>query len=89
MPEAADVRLLIEVSNSSLRYDLGEKADLYAAAGIVEYWVVDVQHHCVNCMTEPIDGNYTTRRRVTPPETLTPICGADRPLDLAALFADE
>ncbi len=34
--------LIIEVADSSLAIDLGEKATLYAAAGIVDYWVVDL-----------------------------------------------
>jgi len=41
-PEASDVYLLIEVAETSLDYDLGEKAKLYAEAGICDYWVVDV-----------------------------------------------
>ena len=36
--------LVIEVADSSLAYDLGEKASLYAAADIPDYWVVDVIH---------------------------------------------
>lgn len=41
-PMPADVALLIEVSDSTLRFDLRAKARLYARAGIVEYWVADV-----------------------------------------------
>ena len=36
-PTAADVLLVIEVAESSLKNDIGEKADLYAAAGIADY----------------------------------------------------
>jgi Uma2 family endonuclease len=41
-PTAKDVLLLIEVSDSTLRYDLDTKTRLYAAHGIPEYWVIDV-----------------------------------------------
>jgi Uma2 family endonuclease len=41
-PSPGDVLLLIEVSDTTLRYDLGEKAQLYATHGILEYWVVDL-----------------------------------------------
>ncbi|MCZ2343546.1 MAG: Uma2 family endonuclease [Bacteroidales bacterium] len=34
--------LIVEVSDTSLRYDTSEKMSLYAAAGIADYWVVDV-----------------------------------------------
>lgn len=40
---AKTVRLLIEVSSSSLRHDLGRKQRLYARTGVPEYWVVDVE----------------------------------------------
>ena len=39
-PTAADVKLAIEVADSSLHSDLVEKAALYAEAGIREYWIV-------------------------------------------------
>ena len=42
-PMPADVALLVEVSDSTLRFDLRVKALLYARAGIVEYWVADVK----------------------------------------------
>ncbi|MGI9016465.1 MAG: Uma2 family endonuclease [Euzebya sp.] len=37
-----DALLVIEVSNSSVRFDLGDKARRYAGAGYPEYWVIDV-----------------------------------------------
>ena len=42
-PTAADTVLVIEVSDTSLTFDLETKARLYAAAGIPAYWVIDVQ----------------------------------------------
>ena len=47
-PTAANVLLLIEVAESSLTYDLGEKARLYATGGIAEYWVIDVTHRLLH-----------------------------------------
>jgi Uma2 family endonuclease len=38
-----DVRLIVEVADSSLSKDLGLKAKIYAAFGAPEYWVIDVQ----------------------------------------------
>lgn len=34
--------LVVEISDTTLKFDLGDKASLYAAAGIADYWVVDV-----------------------------------------------
>ncbi len=41
-PTAADTLLVIEVADTSLRFDLEAKAALYREAGIEHYWVVDV-----------------------------------------------
>ena len=37
-----DVLLIIELSESSLPYDLRRKADLYRRCGVREYWVIDL-----------------------------------------------
>ena len=52
-PQPADLRLVIEVSHSTLHFDLTKKAALYARAGIEDYWVLDV----------------TGRRMFVPPRT--------------------
>ena len=44
-PDSADLRFVIEIAEASLEYDLGTKADRYAAFGIPEYWVVDLENH--------------------------------------------
>src|SRR5579859_6250576 len=40
-PTPSDPRLVVEISDSTLGFDLTIKAELYARAGIFEYWVVD------------------------------------------------
>jgi Uma2 family endonuclease len=42
-PYPEDILWLIEISDSTLAKDLGIKKDLYASAGIVEYWVINLQ----------------------------------------------
>ena len=46
-PQPDDVYLVIEVADSSLEYDRGVKADLYASAGVKDYWIVKLQNWCV------------------------------------------
>ena len=41
-PQPEDVILLVEVADSSLKLDRGSKLQLYAGAGIQEYWVVNL-----------------------------------------------
>ena len=85
-PTAADVRLTIEVADSSLKSDLIEKADLYAEAHIVEYWVVDVQGKCVHVFRKPTNGKYADRSVAKTGEQLSPLEPCEKPLDLAELF---
>jgi Uma2 family endonuclease len=57
-PTAADVLLLIEVSDSSFAYDQSTKRALYARYGVEEYWVVDVQGERVFVYSEPAGEGY-------------------------------
>lgn len=47
------VALLVEVSDSTLETDLGRKADLYAEAGVPEYWVIDLKEDRVLLHANP------------------------------------
>jgi Uma2 family endonuclease len=58
-PAAAETLLLIEVSDSSLRYDLDSKASIYAQYGIQELWVVDIEGSLLHEFKGPIDGGYS------------------------------
>jgi Uma2 family endonuclease len=85
-PSAADVRLAIEVSDSSLQSDLREKADLYAESGIAEYWIVDANTPCIHVYRTPQGNQYTDRAIVKPPNTISPLAAPDAGLDLSDLF---
>jgi Uma2 family endonuclease len=45
--------LVIEVADSTLSYDIGDKANLYAAAGILDYWVIDLVHDQLIVFRDP------------------------------------
>ncbi len=57
-PRSEELRLVAEVSSSSLAFDLTTKARLYARSGIVEYWVLDVAGRRLIVHREPVDGRY-------------------------------
>lgn len=59
------VRLLVEVSGSTLTDDLGHKRALYASASVPEYWVVDVSGRALHQYWAPADGIYA-RSAVVP-----------------------
>ncbi len=72
-PTAEDVLLVIEVAETSLPYDTGEKADLYAAAGIAEYWVVDLSVRVIEVRRDPVAGRYRRLHTHTGSEELRPL----------------
>ncbi len=53
-------RLVIEVADTSLSADRGFKADDYAAAGIAEYWVVNVRARTIEIFRDPSPSGYRT-----------------------------
>ena len=59
-----EVRLAVEISDSTLDMDLGRKARLYARHGVPEYWVVDVEAAVIHQMSGPTDEAYADRRSV-------------------------
>ena len=70
-PKGADVVLAIEVSASSLEYDRGFKAQLYAKHKIQEYWVVDAFNRTTYQFADPHSRNWRRRVERGPGETLT------------------
>jgi Uma2 family endonuclease len=63
-PGVGDVALIVEISDTSLDTDR-VKARTYGAAGIPEYWIVNLVSRCLEAYTDPSDvgdGGYTTCR---------------------------
>lgn len=85
-PIAEDVLLLVEVAGSSLAYDAGEKADLYAAAGIADYWLVNLAARSIQVRRDPVDGRYTSLTTLTGEQEARPLCYPDVALAAGALW---
>jgi Uma2 family endonuclease len=85
-PRAADVQLAIEVSYSSLVYDIETKQRLYAEAGIGEYWIVGAQAQCIHVHRQPNQVDYSQRRVHTVADTLSPMIQPTAQLNLSELF---
>ena len=75
-PEPADVLLLIEVSDSSLRGDRTEKAELYAQAGIQDYWIVNLRDNCIEVNRKP-KGDVTERITYESGDVVIPLAKPD------------
>ena len=67
-----DVLLLIEVADTSQRYDRMVKLRLYARAGIREYWIVDLQGEAIEVYRQPEETRYADARRVGREGTVSP-----------------
>ncbi len=67
-----DVRLVIEVSDSTLRYDRDVKAPLYARAGIPEFWVVALARKAILVYRTPSPAGYQTVLTVRGDEPISP-----------------
>lgn len=78
--------LVIEVADSSLRNDREIKSEIYARAGMREYWIIDIQHERVEVHTEPTQRGYTTTRIVGRGEVLRSAALPGFSLDVAAIF---
>jgi Uma2 family endonuclease len=64
IPIPGDVRLVIEVSDTTQHYDRTVKLPRYATAGIPEAWIVDLQAHTLERHSEPGPSGYGAVARV-------------------------
>lgn len=85
-PGPADAFLLIEVSNTSLRFDTHRKAPLYARNDIPELWIVDLTAREIQFHRLPKDGKYTDVTTTSAPAIVSPISLPEVHLDLTHLF---
>lgn len=76
-PTAEDVLLLVEVANTSLAFDRGTKAALYARYGVPEIWIVDLAGGAIEVLTEPSPAGYGVVERRGRGEVVAPAAFAD------------
>lgn len=90
-PSAADILLIIEVSDSSLKYDREIKLPLYAEYGIIHYWIFNLLDNCLESYSEPYqkpqgDFSYRLKRIVPINEAIAFPSFPNLSLDLARVF---
>lgn len=81
----ADLWLVIEVSDSSLRFDAGAKAMIYASLGVREYWVVDANSLETTVHLGPSAEGYANVSTYPGSATLTPTLAPALALSLGGL----
>ena len=87
-PQPSDVRLVVEISDTTLAFDKKIKARLYARAGIVDYWVVDVTGRRIVVHRDPQGGAYADVTSYGPGEAIEPLSAAGRSFKVDDAFPD-
>ena len=83
----ADTLLVIEVSDSTLRYDRDVKVPFYARHGVPEVWIVDLQDNALLVYGSPGDGAYSRQTSMVQPKTVPVTALPGVAVDLSAVFA--
>ena len=68
-----NVLLVVEIADTSRRYDMGRKAKLYASFGVRELWVIDAVKMTTRVFRSPTAKGYGETRDYSASETVTPI----------------
>jgi Uma2 family endonuclease len=88
-PGPADIRLLVEVSDSSLRFDLQTKASLYARAGIEDYCVLDINGRRLFVHRDPKDGAYQQHFVLTETESIAPLAAPEALFQISSALINQ
>jgi Uma2 family endonuclease len=70
---AANALLIVEVADTSLRYDLGTKANIYSRLGLCELWVINAETLVTTIHREPQPTRYANVEDKQPNERIEPI----------------
>jgi len=85
IPLPEDVPLIVEAAATTLSMDLSTKADLYARAGIPDYWVLDVEKRRMIVHRDPVAGKYSSVV-YREDESVAPLAAPDREFRVTAAF---
>ncbi len=92
-PTPHQIQLIVEVSDSTLAFDLRVKSHLYATAGIPDYWVVDVNALQLHVHREPVADEtaprgfrYASVRVLASADRIAPLAAPDSPIAVADLL---
>ncbi len=85
-PSAEDTVLLVEVSVSTLNFDLTNKLRQYGSQSIPEYWVIDIPNRLLHVFHEPTEGGYASETILSPNDEVRPLAAPDSPISVATLL---
>jgi Uma2 family endonuclease len=76
-PSSSDVYLVIEIADTTIERDLGSKADLYATAGILDYWVLNVAMQQLHIFRDPESQGYQRQLILKGQQAIAPLAFPD------------
>ncbi|NOQ34674.1 MAG: Uma2 family endonuclease [Methylococcaceae bacterium] len=85
-PNAGDVLLLVEISDSSLFFDRNEKLKLYAQHNISDYWIVNLNDQCLEVYRQPKGEDYQQQQTLSAGDSIRPLQFADINLQISDIF---
>ena len=83
---AADVLLVVEISDTTLSKDRTRKLRRYAASGIPEFWIEDLKHQLLLVYRDPEDDRYKTCITLHRDESISPLAFPDVVFKVADLL---
>jgi Uma2 family endonuclease len=69
-PQASDVFLIVEVADTTIKYDREIKIPLYAENNVIEVWLVDINQQCIEVYRDPLSSGYQTVQKFGRGQTL-------------------
>jgi Uma2 family endonuclease len=85
-PRAADLLLVVEVSDTTLRFDRTRKRPAYARAGIREYWILNLRERRLEVYRDPSGSRYRTSLVHGEHDTVTPLAAPHVSIPVADLL---
>lgn len=85
-PTPDDVYWLIEIADTTIKRDLGLKAELYAAAGVEDYWVLNLATQQLHVFREPQADGYQRQTILQNQQTVSPLRFPDCVLSVDECF---
>jgi Uma2 family endonuclease len=83
VPQPAEIFLLIEVSDSTLPYDRGDKLPAYARRNVAEYWILNLADNVLEVYRDPAGETYRAAFVLQPADTAAPLAFPDVELQVA------
>jgi Uma2 family endonuclease len=85
-PEPSEIRLIVEVADSSLRDDRGYKLEVYAEAGIADYWIANLVDEQIEVYRNPVGRDYQDKAIYSGDAQISPLAQPKATIQPSQLF---